>query len=190
VPKTLLVFDYMLQAWTMWTYDFGIYSLLVRVHPVTGQEQLMAGTDLGHVVLLDQDSQANALTGNEHSATMRTMWLSGGDPTTYKKFVRLIVHHRQPSGTDITGRFWVDDGDAVEFTATQVAADDNAVIGSAEIGEAIIGGDETVRPTTSVVWLNRRGRVIQIEFDIDSGYIAIAGITIEVVPGKFRSEEG
>lgn len=192
LTKTLLVFDYVQKAWFVWTFDFEITCLGTRINALSNEEELLAGTSLGYVIVLDTDSQLNEL-GAAHTATLQSTWIHNGDASTYDKFTRLIFHHRRPSTAQVSGRYWVDDEPPVSFTLGQNPFN-QAVIGNFTIGDGggspiqgdTIGRGGTSVPVKSSVIVNKRGRTLKVELSSAVGNMSISGLQVEIVPGKFR----
>lgn len=188
--KTLLVYDYARDAWQMHVYDFEITCLGTRINSQSGREELLAGTSMGHVVILDQDSRVNHLTGTTHTATCTSQWIHNGDAGTYDKYTRAIFHHRRPSTQTITGRQWVDDSAPTTFTLDQNPFN-MKLIGNFTIGDGggsptqgdTIGEAGSFVPVKSSTIINKRGRTLKVEL---TGNMSVSGFQVQVVPGKFR----
>jgi hypothetical protein len=186
--KTLVIFDYGQQQWIgVWRFDLEICSLLALT-PQNQGELLLAGTDRGYVVSLDQDSKTQEVGDATYTSRIRTMLLHGGDPKTYKKFTRLILHLKQPSITPLEGQYWVDDHPPVSFSASQSAFGGVAVIGTFIIGTDKIGGSGPALPVEINIPINRRGRTLMLEFFNTDGDFAIIGLEVPYIPGAFRGD--
>jgi hypothetical protein len=191
--KTLLIFDYAQNKWFTWSFDFEITCLGTRINAESNEEELLAGTSQGHVIVLDQDSRLNAMGALNTTATLQSQWLHDGEAGTYDKFTRLIVHHGRPSAGLLTGRMWVDGSLATTFTLDQnpfgVAMIGNFLIGdgggSPILGDAIgIGGSFV--PVKSSAIINKRGRALKVELESTEGNMSVSGLQVQIVPGKFR----
>lgn len=183
--KTLLIYDYSQNAWALWTFDFEITCLHTRVNPTTKREELLAGSDRGHVYLLDQGTRTDDDGATNYTGSFRSMHLHGGDPETYKKFTRLILHFAKPDVGTVTGNYWVDNHGPFPFTIDQNPYD-QAMIGNFEIGTDTIGSGGDVTPVTRHVVVNKRGRTFVFKIDCTAGNMNVSGAEMQIVPGHPR----
>jgi hypothetical protein len=189
--KTLLILDYGQGLWTMWTMPFEVLCLFSRSNPDTKQEQLLAGTDRGHVMILDQDARQDDVDG-EYTSIIKSSRLSGSGPNQYDLFARLVVHFWKPDVVNVTGRYWIDDQAPVSFTLGQNPYDED-MIGTATIGSgdtdptAVVIDGAVLAPFPQHVIINRRGRTFQFELTCPEGNHAVSGFELWFIPGSDRN---
>jgi hypothetical protein len=179
--KTLIVFDYAQNVWSIWTFDYEILCLHTRVNPDTRQEELLAGSDRGHVYVLDQDTRTDDDGTTDYTFTIKSSWIHDGDPASLQKFSRLVTHLTSADVGTLTGQYWVDNHGPFSFTIGQNPYS-SAIIGDFVIGTDTIGGAGFPPPSEETV-LNKRGKKYQVEYTCATGNAAIAGAEVWIVPG-------
>jgi len=185
--KSILIYDYSQQKWSIWDFTYEICSVHARLNPSTLKEELLIGTNRGYVGVADQDSTYDNIVGANYTSKIRSVWLSGDAVRTYKHFVRGIVHLARPANEDITGTYQVDAGEARSFTIGQNP--DGAVsIGSFVIGTNKIGEGGGSTPVHCDFLIHERGRSIRVELETPTGPSTISGLELEITPGSYRSD--
>lgn len=188
--RSILCYDYGQDRWSLWRFDFNLTCLHTRINPTLSQEELLAGTDEGYVVKLDQPTRTQELGSSDYTATARSGWIyPNGTPRGHNDYELLIAHLGAPTLGTVTMKARVDDG-----AQTTQALDTNPyglnVIGNFVIGDETLG---VIGATTGLVRGQQRmvmdcsqrrtGHAIMVEFECTSGDMQIEGFEIKTVPG-------
>lgn len=193
--KTVLVYDYAQQKWARWEFDFEICSLHSRINSALDKEELLAGTNLGFIVKLDQTVRKQQVGSEEYEAVLRTSWIHPGTLRSHSEFTRIFHFFNRPSLGEVNTRYWVDRHQPVtevlDVRPSTSAGDKTSTIGFATIGVdarigATPGGSSVLVDSINLNRGGKKGRMLMYEVRCPTGDMEYAGSEIQMIPGSFR----